>query len=98
MRYETTEVCPEQALIQHLESGDYDYSKFESAEQAWEEHESEQRWVDERVDEFGTEALDQCRQEFVRTLEEYNRVEILDAAAAGCDWPIELGFVVEVQE
>ena len=98
MKYEITETCPEQALVQHLESGDYDYSEFSTPEQAWNESESKEWWVDERVDEFGPEALDQCRQEFVRTLKEYNRIEILDAAAEGEGWPLDLGFVVELED
>ena len=94
MRYEITETCPNQALIQHLESGDYDYSEFESASHAWDEHESDQGWVTEVVAEYGPEVIYRCRRVFFESLKEYTRQEIMESAQAGYDWPLELGFVV----
>ena len=93
MTYQITETCPDQVLIQHLESGDYDYSEFSTPEQAWSESESEERWVKEFVDEYGPEVIYRCRQEFFDSLREYSRQEILEAAQAGYDWPMELGFI-----
>lgn len=80
-------------IVQHVESGSFDLS--DSYTSVYEAAEFE--------DEFGKtcyrdqtqeEAFDEC----LETIFEYTAAEVIEAANANKGWPIELGFVVEVED
>ena len=78
-------------IIQHAESGDYNYSEFSSVEAAWESEKSD-NWVQAAIEEGG-KTLEECRQEFLDVLCEYTAQEVLKAHEDGYTWPTELGLI-----
>lgn len=89
MRYILSESCPEVIIVQSLESGDYDYSEYGCAEAAWEAEQSES-WVKEGD-------IEANHEEFLLSLTTYTREEVLAAANDDYSWPVELGFVIEIE-
>ena len=77
-------------IIQHNESGDFDYSEHGSAEAAWESEKSE-AWVQTAIEEGKT--VEECQEEFIGTLREYTGQEVLKAHEDGYTWPTALGLV-----
>lgn len=81
-------------IIQHAESGDYDYSEYASTEAAWDVERGED-WVQTAMEE-GDKTMEECREEFVDSLSEYTEEEVLDAVFDGYDWPEKLGIVYKL--
>lgn len=93
--YALTESCPEKAIVQHTERGNYNYSEHSSLDAAWEAEKGES-WVSDWVSNADYEdeiAINEARQSFIASLCEYSKDEILAAADEGYGWPEELGFV-----
>jgi hypothetical protein len=104
MEYKLTEKCPETAYVQHIESGDFDYSEYDSLDEVIDVATSE--WFPrvndiKEIAEDGTEVkhtLETARAETAAHIQAYTQSEILEAANEDFSWPIKLGFVEEVGE
>lgn len=91
-----TEECPPAIIFQSLDSGYYDYSEFKNPADAWESSEKEQEWVKERIAETH-HTLEDCKKEFLDSLTTATPENALEAAKLGYAWPIELGYVDELE-
>lgn len=78
-------------IIQHLDSGDYDYSEYANIEAAWEVEKNE-HWVQTEIEEGG-KTIEECREDFFSTLRDYTEQEVLKAHDDGYTWPTALGLV-----
>lgn len=93
MKYELTgKNANSMIIVQHLDSGDYDYSENDTVEAAAETALSE--WWNEGHELSREEALQQC----LDSMECYWLHEALEAAKDGHDWPIKLGFVEAIED
>jgi hypothetical protein len=93
MSYLISDNCPEAIIFQSLESGYFDYSESGTEEAAWED-EKAQSWVKDSVAEG--KSLAECKAEFLNSLTTATKLETLEAANNGYAWPLNLGFVVEI--
>jgi hypothetical protein len=102
MAYKLTDKCPEIAYVQHLPSGDFDYSEytFEGAVKAATDEWFPQSNDIKSIGDDGVEVkhtLESAQAETEKTISVYKREEILEEARGGCGWPVNLGFVEEVE-
>jgi hypothetical protein len=88
--YTISEIAPATIIVQHLVSGDYDFSACLSIRDAAEEICSNIIAVAGGEINEG-DAYGQA----LGSLAEYTRQEALEAASRGYGWPIALGFVIE---
>jgi hypothetical protein len=85
-----TTACPDTAFVQHLESGDYDYTQYGTLEAAAAAVASEFDDLHYNPAKHVAEAR--------ATIGEYSREEILQAAYDHHGWPLRLGFVACVDD
>lgn len=84
---EKVEKAMHKYIIQHLESGDFDYSDCGSLEGAWEQEKTEW-WVKDHP-----AGEDSAKAEFLASLHEYTQAEVDAAHGSGYGWPKKLGLV-----
>lgn len=87
--YTLSATCPAHIIYQSLETDDYDYSMYESIEEAWVAEKSEW-WVKEHDG-----GVEKAREQFMETLHEATPEQALQAAWEGYGWPTRLGYVEE---
>lgn len=95
MKFQISQNCPNTIIFQTLDSGDYDYSECGSLEAAWQAEQTES-WVKDAVAEGRN--LESVKAEFLETLTEATPEEALQAANDNYGWPINLGFVEEIED
>lgn len=95
MKFQISENCPNTIIFQTLESGDYDYSECGSLEGAWQVEQTE-HWVKDAVAEG--RSLESVKAEFLETLTEATPEEALQAANDNYGWPVNLGFIEELED
>lgn len=78
-------------IIQHAESGDFDYSEYASTEAAWDAEKCE-IWVKTATEE-GVKTLVECRKEFISSLRTYSEQDVAQAHKEGYKWPEALGLL-----
>lgn len=103
-KYNFTEKCPAVAYVQHIDSGDFDYSEHDSFDAAaiaardeWYPRVNEIAYIDEDGNSVKHTA-ESALQETKDTMSIYSRDEIMSSAKSGYRWPISLGFVEEVDD
>jgi len=74
-------------IVQHLDSGNYDYSEHQTVDAAVEAAYSEV-----------PEKYEGLKEEIKKSMEWYWPAEALDAAENGYSWPVELGFVEDIED
>lgn len=82
-------------IVQHLESGDYDFSEHQTVDAAVEAAMAE---VPESTKSGYEDNGQDLRAEIESTIEWYWPDEALKAAEEGYGWPVALGFVEEDEE
>lgn len=103
-KYAFTEKCPDVAYVQHIDSGDFDYSEYDSFDAAaiaardeWYPRVNTIAYIDGDGDAVKHTA-ESALQETKDTMGIYSRDEIMSSAESGYGWPISLGFVEEVDD
>lgn len=78
-------------IIQHTETGDFDYSEYTDPDAAWDAEKSAD-WVQTSLEE-GIKTLEECRKEFISSLRTYSEQEVAQAHKEGYKWPEALGLL-----
>ena len=91
MSYKITDKCPINVILQLVGDQTYDLSAYGSKEEAWAAEKGEW-WVEQNED------IDAARLEFMATLYEYSREEVVSAAFDEQAWPFDWGYVTEENE
>ena len=90
--FEIAPDCPKRVLIQHLESGDYDYTDQwdgdEDFESIWLYEKGKGGWIEYHEDE------EQAKKEFLATLTCYDQEDLIEKARQDYNFPCLLGYVI----
>lgn len=92
MKYKISESCPKEIIFQSLEGGYHCYSSHGSFGEAWEHEKNTEEWMDD-----GEKTIEEYEEEFTKTLTYSDKEGALQAAKDGEGWPLELGYVVEIE-
>jgi hypothetical protein len=87
MKYEITDKCPNNVILQLVGTQTYDLSAYGSKEEAW-AAEKDVWWVEQNED------IDAARLEFLATLHEYTPEQVVSAAFDEQAWPFDWGTYV----